>query len=593
MKRRLVLLFILLFSCTMLFGTRMAYASESKGITTNMFELALYADDSLKSSQNKVDLSGIKVDVYSSELTDFDEESSLSEFAHNYALSVYTDSRGIVQFSRPSDEMLILIDVATLPQNTGIAISTKFYRKDIAQDKLPVSKVDKIVIEKDFASENDYYVNAYNEEGTRINVEYSLTESRSEVANDKRTVCLEARVGDLTETYEYTIPVRTNNTIEVQCVKNIDELLVDRSVTDSLGPDDFTKHKSFGHFIIYYNSSSDTTPLFISSLASALQEADTSLVNGLSLNRPRTNSQGTLRYEVYVTDMVYGTGSPAVCSLNVENGTRVSNITFYGITNLNNALTLKQQGTAAHEYMHAIIHTYSGNVPSWFHEGWAHWSKVRVTGIDSLQDTSVDDYLSITYKSFFGEEHCYGKMLMPLYIEQNYGVTAVANSIKNLANTTSATSAISNALPSGVTFQSIFPNFMGYNYAPNYFYDTYLDSWSDHPYITWNYPLNGYPNDAYGGNINSYAAHYREFDVPTSGSYNLDITIRITDNPMSLSGRIHMTSNTGVVTNWSLSSGYTLVTYSTTIGVPYNQGAISITNTSNNQTSYHITIARS
>ena len=78
----------------MLFSTRMAYASESKDITTNMFELALYADDSLKSSQNKVDLSGIKVDVYSSELTDFDEESSFSEFTHNYAFSVYTDSRG-------------------------------------------------------------------------------------------------------------------------------------------------------------------------------------------------------------------------------------------------------------------------------------------------------------------------------------------------------------------------------------------------------------------------------------------------------------------------------------------------------------------
>lgn len=56
MKKRLVLFFILLFSCTMLFSARVAFASESKNITTNMFELALYADDSLKSSQNKVDL---------------------------------------------------------------------------------------------------------------------------------------------------------------------------------------------------------------------------------------------------------------------------------------------------------------------------------------------------------------------------------------------------------------------------------------------------------------------------------------------------------------------------------------------------------
>lgn len=593
MKKRLVLFFILLFSCTMLFSARVAFASESKNITTNMFELALYADASVKSSQNKVDLSGIKVDVYSSELTGFDEKSSLSEFTHNYAFSVYTDSKGIVRFSRPSDEMLILIDVATLPRNTGIAISTKFYRKDIAQDKLPVSKVDNIVIEKDFASENDYYVNAYNEEGTRINVEYSLTEKSNEVIRNNRIVCMEARVGDITETCEYAIPVCTDNTVEVQCVENIQELLNEKGATDLLSPDDFTYKRSYGHFLICYNSSSNTTPVFITSLASALQATDNSLVNGLSLSRPRSNTQGATQYYVFVLDSEHADGRPAGCTMYESSGVRVSYITFYGITNLNNALTLKQQGTVAHEYMHAITNTYSGNVPVWFREAWANWAIVRVTGIDSLQDTSVDDYLSITYKSFLGEEHSYGKMLMPLYIEQNYGVTAVANSIKNLANTTSAISAISNALPSGVTFQSIFPDFMGYNYAPNYFYDTYLDSWSDHPYISWNYPLNGYPNDAYGGTINSYAAHYREFDVPTSGSYNLDITIRITDNPMSLSGRIHMTSNTGVVTNWSFSTGYTLVTYSTTIGVPYNQGAISITNTSNNQTSYHITIARS
>ena len=39
MKKRLVLFFILLFSCTMLFSARVAFASESKNITTNLMFL--------------------------------------------------------------------------------------------------------------------------------------------------------------------------------------------------------------------------------------------------------------------------------------------------------------------------------------------------------------------------------------------------------------------------------------------------------------------------------------------------------------------------------------------------------------------------
>lgn len=123
----------------MLSATTMVYAAESGKETLDVFQLRFYADASLSDSQKKMDLSGIKVDVYKSELTNFDREFNISEFTHNYAFSVYTDANGGVQFVRPSKEMLILVDVSTLPKNTGIAISTKFYRNDITQDKLAIS----------------------------------------------------------------------------------------------------------------------------------------------------------------------------------------------------------------------------------------------------------------------------------------------------------------------------------------------------------------------------------------------------------------------------------------------------------------------
>lgn len=88
-----------MFSCT-----KEAYATKSGKETSDLFQLVLYADDSLKASQSKVDLSGIKIDVYSSELTDYNAEANGSTFTHNEAFSVYTDAEGKVQFSRPSEE---------------------------------------------------------------------------------------------------------------------------------------------------------------------------------------------------------------------------------------------------------------------------------------------------------------------------------------------------------------------------------------------------------------------------------------------------------------------------------------------------------
>lgn len=74
MKKKLILFFAFLFSCAMLSATTIVYAAESDKETSDVFQLVIYVDDSLNDNQKKIDLSGIKVDVYESELTDFDRE---------------------------------------------------------------------------------------------------------------------------------------------------------------------------------------------------------------------------------------------------------------------------------------------------------------------------------------------------------------------------------------------------------------------------------------------------------------------------------------------------------------------------------------
>jgi len=601
MKRRLFVFLILVFSCIMLSCTTVVYANERVEETSDIFQLVLFADDSLKNSREIMDLSGIKVDVYSSKLTNFDKDSNLSEFTHDYAFSVYTDASGKIQFLRPSEEMLILVDVSTLPKNTGIAISTKFYRGHITQDKLAVSKVNRVTIEKIESSKDDFYVNAYNQEGTRINVEYTLSEKSSLSLESEKIVCMEARVGDIITTYEDVIPISRGNGLEIQCVECGEEVLSQESdmvkgiSTIPNGLDDYAE---FGFFRIHYNASTKADTTFITSLGAAFQAAETSLVGGLSFNRPTGYNEDT-KYDIYVTadSNPQDSTNSATCWRTVtEDGVRKSWIVFYKINDLSVEPTLFQKGTAAHEYMHAITHTYrnNGELPLWFKEAWANWAAVRVQGIASRNVNSVNEYLSNTYVGFRADENEYGKFLLPLYIGQNYGGDAtVANVVKNLATTADVDFAISNALPSGVTFQSIFPSFMGYNYSPKYFYSTHADGWSRRPFISASYPMNGYPNNAYGGNINSYAAHYREFTVPLTAPYHLDITIRLLNNNGSLSGKLHMNGSGEMATGWNFSTGSSLVTYSTTIGISYVKGGMSITNTGSSPTSYHITIARS
>ena len=598
MKRKLILFLTFLFSCIMLSATTIVYAAESGKETPDVFQLGIYADASLNDSQKKIDLSGIKVDVYESELTNFDSEFNISEFTHNYAFSVYTDANGGVQFVRPSKEMLILVDVSTLPRNTGIAISTKFYRNDIIQDKLAISKVDRVVIEKAENSEDDFYVNAYNKEGIRLNVDYILSEKSSLNLENEKIVCMEACVGEITTTFEFVTPIINMKTIEIQDLECEESLEQERSSeTQDFKPEDFNQNKRFGHFLICYNSSSNVTPPFITSLASALQEADTSLVGNLALNRPTSNVEGTQEYHVFVIDYVELIDASAYCKPYIDgSGNRTSFIVVQDITDLSTELTLLQKGMAAHEYMHAITHTYRNiaDLPNWFAEAWADWAAVRVQGINSRGVDNVNLFLNNSYKAFKTDEYKYGKFLLPLFIGQNYGGDiTVANVIKNLATTNNVEVAISNALPTGKTFQSIFPDFMGYNYSPRYFYSTYAEGWSRRPFISESYSINGYPNDAYGGNINSYATHYREFSVPLTAPYHIDITIRLLNNNGSLSGKLHMNGSGNMATSWGFSTESSLVTYSTTIGISYIKGGMSITNTGSSPTSYHITIARS
>ena len=617
--------------------------TDSYAADMELFSLEFYfGEDNLLFTE--ADLSGIKVDVYASVLTNYYEDSDTSEFSHSYAFSVYSDKKGYVSFKKPSEEFLIMVDESSLPINTGVEIQTKFYRGGSVKDRIEITEIDHVDVKLDETSEFEISVNAFNKAGKRINAYYTVSEDKSFEAvksllskNDSSIKGV-VYIGDKAIPYEFFISYSFEQRLDfiaeglyngnitksealqayidiynehgddpeiyagVSLLKNDQNFYNSlsearqRTINEILDEPPYNRTYTSGRFEIRYTSDSSTIPLFIRSIMDALQAADSSLCSGLSLSQPRSNSTGTPKYYLYVLSSSTGTGG-CYCETNIFVG-RISSIRIYGITNLDNSSTAFQNGIVSHEYMHAIVHDYRNNndLPKWFKESWSEWAITRVNGLDgyTCPATNVNAYLSSSYKSFVSDNNVYGKLLYPLFIQQNYGGdTTIADVVENLIFTSNVYTAINNALSGSNTFDYIFPKFMRFVYKPKSLFSSYLDNWNDTAYLSADYGINNYPNNASGGSLNPYAAHYREFAVPTTTPYHLDITVNLSSNYSTFYGKLLM-SYSGGVTDWNFTSSGSLVTYSTNIGVTYSKGCVMFVSTNSpSTTSYTITIARS
>ena len=167
---------------------------------TNDFSLELYLEDAIR-AENKFNLFGIKVDIYSSALTQYYSEYDMSEFTHSYAFSVYSDENGMITFVKPSDEFLMMFDETSLPVGTGVELHTKFYHSDDVADRIEISEIDHVDVNYDETFENSISVNIYNKAGKNITASYIISEEKS-AADIKKGI---VTVGNKVIPYEYYI----------------------------------------------------------------------------------------------------------------------------------------------------------------------------------------------------------------------------------------------------------------------------------------------------------------------------------------------------------------------------------------------------
>ncbi len=625
-------------------------ASFSDKASDSQFTLQFVLNDE-NIGMKKLVLSNIKIDVYSSEQTAFDSKSNITEFTHSYVYSVYTNSKGSINFTKPSDNFLILVDVTTLPQSTGIDKQTVFYHADQKNDIITISSISDISIKYDETAENGITVNALNKNGQIINADYSISGStfvesqKSLLSEDTFEIEGNVTIGDIVKPYEYekkydtvqrldyVINAAEENEISksealnfylercseegpsTELITQIVKIYEDQSFFEQLpeevqtsamallaGPT-YTTHRTFplnptssDYFVIHYEGngrSSTSTPTYVTQLMTALTTSRTSLVTNLSLLQPKTT---TGRYDVYVSTA--SNSNQAVTSCYSD---KTSYLTMYN-ANLDSSLTVYEQGTAAHEYFHAITNTYRsvGEISLWFCEAFANWAGVRVYGKNTLNITAINAFLNTTYSpltSTTNNRH-YGEALLPLYIKQNHGGdTAIKNIVNQLSTTSNEFTAITNGMSSG-TFDSMFPMFCQANYKPITSYTESTSSWNSSPYISQSFSLSGYPNNAGIYTVDKTACHYMNLDVPSSGSnYKLDVTINITSGTASnLKCRLVMTGrSSGTPTGWAMNTSGTLVTYSTTMSpTTYSKACVLLPNISTSQqVSYKLTVARS
>ena len=92
----------------------------------------------ISTDAGSTDLSGVKFDIYTSELTSGNQ--NYDKYINTYSFSAYSDKNGKVSFTRPEGIFIVKADLDTLPRKT--AIEEDMWRIDSRTTKstmLPIS----------------------------------------------------------------------------------------------------------------------------------------------------------------------------------------------------------------------------------------------------------------------------------------------------------------------------------------------------------------------------------------------------------------------------------------------------------------------
>lgn len=386
-------------------------------------------------TQEDIDLSQVTIDVSTSVLDQADEESGTLYYANTPFASYALSADGTITFKRPSDYVLIDLDMDTIPSGFGVSGRQFFLTPQDRLVEITLERVADISLEYNDGDVKPYFWGQTGMLETNYVLEEITNDVRSSVVFDdeeplifrQRQFVVES--GNLRKTFTKTDTYRYEDEYEkagylldigyyskIEYVERFIELLqsgAPRSVTvcgndliaeinqyledEDISNDDkealralemnivgspsrLTQYvtSSGGYFRVQYDSA-----LVTSAIAQAVANAFDSVRQYFVVNNgypePESGYMGNGYYIIEIKDLSYLSAAGACQPIN-NNDSYIMIDTETAQDFYDNTIDFGEAGVFAHEYMHAIVYKYCDDISNDDEQNWMHESFASFAG---------------------------------------------------------------------------------------------------------------------------------------------------------------------------------------------------------------------
>ena len=490
------------------------------------------------------------------------EDGKIVSFKDNFYEKINLD-KNTITIKRPSEYFYLKIDLSTLPIEYGLDKRSYFIDKTKDKIELQMLEIDEIIPE--YIENNEVEVFFKSVDDRQLFVEYE-----TELLKNNSGFDLVVTINN-SQDYIFNDFITNINVDE----ENINDNLINyysNSNYSILAPELSYMPVTYevsnnGLFKVYYDPftmEKNNVQKVIDGIL-AINESFCS-TDGFGFLQPKSNDDN--EYNIYLEHKEYMNNIYGCTYFNIDNTQVYSNIVLnYGLLDKTLGASTDDDSfllTLSHEYFHAIIDENSNGFNdsldrTIFHESFASFAGLYYMNEISLNNSDIDRHTWHNYLAkvelFHQTTHYslndmsiddyrkYALFLLPLYIYQKYGISAIKDIINEIDYTISILDAFNMALDKyGTDMDNLYLDFSIYNSFLQDKYDLLLDGYKDYWEREANIPAYSYepysffqrPGHYYKElSLPFYSSTYRHFYNSDCSKYNVYITIEF-DNSSDL-----------------------------------------------------------
>lgn len=154
----------------MLISANLICSTSAQTPSTSTFTCEVILDSSV---EQRIDLSDIKVNIYTLSIAYEDPFSHQKDYDSNYVQTLSLGKNGIVSFTKPSQYFKVAIELSTLPEGIGVNKYECKYENDTSGDTFTLYTVDRAELIMENALVVPEYI-FYSKSGNRLYCNYNI-----------------------------------------------------------------------------------------------------------------------------------------------------------------------------------------------------------------------------------------------------------------------------------------------------------------------------------------------------------------------------------------------------------------------------------